>query len=61
MKTIEEILENYDKRDYELVKETIDQLCKNGIGKGCYQNYTVLTDIISVLSYFEDLVKNKEV
>lgn len=58
MKTIDEILKNYDKRDYKLVKETIDELCRNGVGKGCYQDYGVLSDVIEVLAYFEDFVKN---
>lgn len=45
-----EIMSKYDKEDYKVFGDTIDMLCSKGIGNGCYQDMTVLMDILSILS-----------
>lgn len=37
-------------------KATVDELCKNGVGRGCFQDYVVLSDVISLLSYCESYI-----
>ncbi len=61
MEKIQEILNKYTKEDYQIFYDTVDMLCKKGISKGCYQDYTVLTDVIAILSICEELIKNKEI
>lgn len=56
MRTIEEILGNYTEDDKQLVHETIDELCKKGVGNGCFQDYGVLADIVDVLGAFERMI-----
>lgn len=51
------ILAKYGPEDAELFKSTVDELCKKGIGRGCYQDYGVLSDILSILSQCEILIK----
>lgn len=51
------VLAKYSSEDAELFKSTVDELCKNGIAKGCYQNYGVLSDILSILTQCEVLIK----
>lgn len=46
------ILSNYSSEDAKLVHKTIDMLCDRGVGAGCYQDYGVLADIITVLGIF---------
>ena len=53
------ILAKYGPEDVELFKETVDELCKNGIGKGCFQDYGVLSDVLSIFTHCESLIKNK--
>lgn len=59
MNEIEKILSNYTKDDYQLFYDTVDELCKNGVGRGCYQDYGVLTDVIGILSICENIIKEK--
>lgn len=60
MNKFDEILKKYTKEDYPIIHKSIDELCKNGVGNGCYQDYSILVDILEVLAYFENIVKNKE-
>lgn len=59
-KELNEILENYTKSDYKIVHDTVAQLCAKGVAKGCYQDYTVLMDILKLLTMFENAVKCKD-
>lgn len=59
LKTIEQILDNYVAEDYEIFKETIDELLKTGIAKGCFQDYAILSDILVILTVCENIVKSK--
>lgn len=56
----QEIVNKYNKTDFKMVKDTVDMLASKGVGNGCYQDYTILMDILEVLSVFESAVKNKE-
>lgn len=58
--TFEEIVEKYSAKDSKLIEETVDELCKNGIAKGCYQDYSVLSDILSILTIFEYAVEERK-
>ena len=53
------ILAKYNPDDVELFASTVDELCQNGVRRGCYQNYGVLVDILSILSCCETLIKNE--
>lgn len=53
---INKILENYTEEDKDIVEKTIDMLCAKGIGKGVYQDYAVLADIVTYLSIFASIV-----
>lgn len=57
MDEIKEILKKYSRKNYEIFKDTIDILCSKGVGNGCYQDYTVLMDILSILTACEAIVK----
>lgn len=59
MDEIKKILSNYTKDDYRLFYDTIDELCKNGVANGCYQDYGVLTDVIGILSICEQIIKGE--
>lgn len=37
--------------------DTIDMLCSKGVGNGAYQDYSVLMDVLSILTIAEALVK----
>lgn len=48
------ILANYTTpEDRDLFHDTIDELCAKGIGKGCYQDYGVLNDVLTILTCCE--------
>ena len=57
MKRIQEILEKYSPEDYEIFYNTVEMLCKKGVGKGTYQDYTVLFDVVQILAICEDVIK----
>lgn len=53
-----EILSHYTPEDHQLFHQTVDELCSKGIAKGCFQDYTVLADILTILTQCEMLIKN---
>ena len=55
MEKIKEILSHYSKEDYQLFYDTVDTLCAKG-GKGNFQDYTVLVDILEILTVCENLI-----
>jgi hypothetical protein len=59
MERIKEILKKYTPEDEKIFKDTVEMLCSKGIGNGCYQDYTVLMDVISILSAAECIVAGK--
>ena len=40
------------------VTGTINKLCDKGIAKSCFEDYTVLVDVITVLDTFRIMVAN---
>lgn len=62
-KQIEKIrtsLNKFTKKDYVAFRDTIDELCKNGTAKGCYKDYTILVEIITILDACALAIKEKE-
>lgn len=53
---IKDILARYSPSDYQRFKDTIDMLCKKGIGNGVFQDYTLLTDVLEILGVCESIV-----
>lgn len=60
MNDIKNILSKYSKKDYQIFYDTVDMLCQKGVGNGNYQDYTVLIDIIEILSKCEQIIKTGE-
>lgn len=56
MERIKEILERYTPEDAKIFKDTVEMLCSKGVGSGCYQDYTVLMDVIGILCAAECIV-----
>lgn len=52
---IKNILSKYEGRGAEF-KATIDMLCSKGIGNGCFQDYTILVDVLEILSVCETII-----
>ena len=46
-----DIVESIKKRSGAKIKETVDELIKRGVPNGCFQDYALLGDIISLLGY----------
>lgn len=58
MERIKAILDKYKtERQKKLFKDTVDMLSKKGIANGCYQDYTVLIDVLEILSICETIIK----
>ena len=57
---IEMILSKYFGRGDNTLHSTVDELCRNGIGRGCYQNYAVLADVVQILHLCIDYVEGEE-
>ncbi len=57
MNKIKEILDKYDVDGLECFKATVEELCKKGVAKGCYQDYGVLADVVSILTFCESYIK----
>lgn len=53
-------LSGYDQKGAQRFEETVAELCKNGIAKGCYQDYRVLCDVVEILSIIEKYLKEKK-
>lgn len=57
--TLKEYIESHDYTAEEWNK-TVDELCKNGIGKGCYQDYNLLTLVICWLTNFDSKINEEK-
>ncbi len=53
-----EILSNYAPEDHKLFHQTVQELFEKGFTKGCFQNYEMLADILTILNQCELLIKN---
>lgn len=54
---VKQILEKYRPEDYEIFYNTVEMLCEKGVGNGCYQDYTVLVDVVQILAFCEEIVQ----
>lgn len=57
MDKIKEVLAKYTKDDYQIFKDTVEMLCSKGAGNGCYQDFGVLMDVLSILTICESIIK----
>lgn len=53
MEKIDFIIANYTKKE---IKDTVDELCKNGIARGTY-NYGCLIALLEVITAVEEMAK----
>lgn len=60
LERIKSVLEKYNEQDAKAFKDTIDMLCSKGIGNGCYQDYALLMDVISILTIAESIVRGNK-
>ena len=44
----------------EVWDKTVDELCKNGVGRGCYQDYHLLMLVISWLCNYNSIIEVKD-
>ncbi len=56
MERLNKILEKYKGREVEF-KATVDMLCSKGIANGCFQDYSMLVDVLEILSICETIIK----
>ena len=57
MERLKKVLEKYSPEDAKLFSDTVDMLCKKGVAKGCYQDFSVLMDVLSILGICEAIIK----
>lgn len=58
MKRIKNVLEKYkSEEDIKNFSNSIEMLCKKGIANGVYQDYSVLADVVSLLTICEAIIK----
>ena len=55
LERIKEILSKYEGRGVEF-KATIDMLWSKGIGNGVFQDYSILIDVLEILSICETII-----
>ena len=55
LERLEEILSKYVGKS-DRFKATVDMLCQKGIGNGCFQDYTILIDVLEILSICEAII-----
>ena len=57
--TLEEFIKinGYTRQEWD---ETVSELCKNGVGKGVYQDYYLLQLVISWLCNYESCISTEE-
>ena len=57
MERIKQVLEKYSQQDAKAFHDTVDMLFSKGIAKGCYQDFSMLMDVITILSISEAIIK----
>ena len=55
LERIKEILDKYEGKS-DRFKATVDMLCNKGIPNGCFQDYTILIDVLEILSICETII-----
>lgn len=56
---LEDVMGHYAKEDYDIFKDTVDMLCAKGVSKGIYQDYSVLIDVLQILTICEKFIKGE--
>ena len=59
MERIKEILDKYSADDVKAYNDTVEMLYKKGIPNGCYQDYSLLMDVMSILAICELILKGE--
>lgn len=59
MERIKEILDKYTSEDAKAFSDTVEMLYKKGIPNGCYQDYSLLMDVMSILAICELILKGE--
>jgi hypothetical protein len=59
LKEIKRILDKYSADDAKAFSDTIEMLYKKGIPNGCYQDYSMLMDVVSILAICELIIKGE--
>ena len=59
MERIKEILDKYSTDNVKAFVDTVEMLYKKGIPNGCYQDYSVLMDVMDILSTCERIIKGE--
>lgn len=59
MERIKEILDKYPPEKAKIFEDTVDMLYKKGIPNGCYQDYTVLMDVMDIIATCERIIKGE--
>ena len=57
MERIKSVLEKFSPEDAKKFHDTVDMLCAKGIANGCYQDFSMLMDVISILTISEAIIK----
>ena len=57
MERIKKVLEKYTPDDAEAIRDTVDMLCSKGIPNGCFQDYTILLDVLEILSICKTIIE----
>ena len=60
MEELKQILSKYAPEDKKVWNATVDMLCSKGIANGVYQDFTVLMDVLSILTVCEKIIKEGE-
>lgn len=53
MEKIISILQKYTGNNSEIFCDTVSMLCSKGVANGCYQDYSVLMDLLDILVFLE--------
>lgn len=60
MEELKQILSKFTPEDAKVWNATVDMLCSKGIANGVYQDFTVLMDVLQVLTVCEHIIKKGE-
>ena len=60
MDKLKKILAKYSSEDAKQLKVTIEELSSKGIGKGCFQDYGMLADVIEMMYSLVSVIEKGE-
>ena len=59
MDKIKVILDKYNSDDAKAFHDTVEMLCSKGVANGCYQDFSMLIDVIAILGVCETILEKK--